>query len=270
MTADGARFDGCTALPHDTCVANVRAGGVTATKVVSPSSPCFRATGQTRLRIVGRNFGSGKTTSNELDAAYAAYAQFVKVRPVGSGSNASVLCAVSASNLKDSVVKSDQLIECVLVANLPRGPVEIDLMQAFRPRSVADFGISPYAACPCNTFTKRDGQHCEPCPTGALCAGADVAAVAKRDWWQTNPDWSPNEWRDLRYIDLARVNMTMIAAPFVVVQKKYVYPDLTPGADSSRLDYGYHTDTLLNSTLLVPAFVRCVDFGTCQTNSEFP
>ena len=270
LVASGSRIDGCTAVPFDQCVADVRSGGVAATRAIYPkTAPCFRATGQPKLRIIGRNFGSGKTTSNELSASSAGFVQFVKVRPVGaSGENASVLCAVSPSNLKDSVVKSDQLIECVLVANLPRGPVAIDMMQAFRPRSAADFGIVPYAACPCGAFTKLDGQRCEACPTGALCAGADVAAVAKRNYWQTNPEWNPTEWLDSRDIDLVQLaNQSLIASPFKVVRQKILYADPNPKADSSLVDYGYHFDLLVNSTLLVPPFVRCVDLGTCMTNN---
>lgn len=268
LVTGGSRIDGCKSVPFDTCVADVRSGGVTATRAIFPkTAPCFRATGQVKLRIRGRNFGSGKTTSNELSDA--SVVQFVRVRPLSSGGgNASVQCAVSPTNLKDSVVKSDQLIECVLVANLPRGPVAIDMMQAFRSRSVADFGIVPYAACPCKTFTKLDGQRCEACPTGALCAGADVAAVAQRNWWQVNPEWNPTEWRDSRDIDLAPLaNQSLIASPFKVVKQKYLYFDPNPGADSSMADFGYNFDLLVNDTLLVPPFVRCVDVGTCETNN---
>ena len=75
--------------------------GVADTKALQPvSAPCFRATGSTRLRIHGRNFGSGKTTSNELKGSrLAPVVQRVLISSAAAGAAAATAAAAPAVSL---------------------------------------------------------------------------------------------------------------------------------------------------------------------------
>ena len=249
---DGSACNATTSKCADdktSCVA-----GVTATKVLLPASaPCFRASGQTRLRILGRNFGSGKTTVNELkDPRFATVVQRVLVTSLSNSNSPPVKCVVSATNQADSVVTSDGTIECVLAADLPRGPVDVSMVQAFRVLSAASFNITPYAACPCGSFARLDGQRCAECPDGALCAGAHLSAVARPDFWETHVD----EWAAApRFIKLALLEPGSITSAFWVAQQK------TPIDD-----FGYHDGVNTSATVVAP-FVPCIDYGTCRANN---
>ena len=228
--------------------------GVTATVALLPATaPCFRASGQTRIRILGRNFGSGKTTVNELkDPRFASVVQRVLLTSLSNAASPPVKCVVSVTNQADSVVTSDGTIECVLAADLPRGPVAVSLVQAFHSLAAADFGITPFAACPCGSFARLDGQLCAKCPAGALCAGAHLSAVARPDFWETKVD----EWIAApRHIPLA------LREPGSLTSSYWV----TPQKDALK-DFGYHDGYNSTATIVAP-FVKCIDRTTCRANN---
>jgi hypothetical protein len=168
----------------DTCMQEVREMGIYTSSNVLLKKPCFRSaatqSGKTQLYILGRNFGSGK--SDVLTA------QGISVGGV----------PCQAPSIGETTVLNDSALLCSIQKNLPRGPAEIVVTQAYQTVNSSLYGLSPMAMCACGSYSLLEGQECVPCPEGAVCAGGNDKARAKRDFWET----IPSEWKALRFIKL--------------------------------------------------------------------
>jgi hypothetical protein len=97
-----------------------------------------------------------------------------------------------------TTVLNDSALLCSIQKNLPRGPAEIVVTQAYQTVNSSLYGFTPMAVCACGSYSLLEGQECVPCPEGAVCAGGSDKARARRDYWET----IPSEWKAERFIKL--------------------------------------------------------------------
>ena len=163
----------------------VREMGIFTSSNVLLKKPCFRSSatqsGKTQLYILGRNFGSGK--SDVLTS---------------QGITVGGVPCQALSSAEATTVLNDSALLCSIQKNLPRGPAEIVVTQAYQTVNSSLYGFTPMAMCACGSYSLLEGQECVPCPEGAVCAGGSDKARAKRDFWET----IPSEWKAERFIKL--------------------------------------------------------------------
>lgn len=157
---------------------------------VSASAPCFDALALGDVIVNGTGFGSGSS-------------------PIAVNVSGYSCSPRSHSSTSDSEI---DYVQCTLSTTYDRGPVLFSLGIAYAPAvSSSAVGIHPRAACPCGYYAEADGAACVACPTGAICAGADLAAVAKAGYWRT----IASEWiseRNINPADFANSSIPLFVA----------------------------------------------------------
>ncbi len=164
-------------------------------------SPCFRANASgsslTRLKISGTGFGTGSAPTS---------VQRVSILPLSAPSSDERYWVACSPITGKTALLDDSTLQCDVNENLPRGRVDIRVDMAWRTVRSSDCGILPYAVCPSGSFAETDGVLCQPCSTGASCAGALEPRRAIAGYWKTIDD----EW------DSRSINSTVAGAePFV-------------------------------------------------------
>jgi hypothetical protein len=210
-----------TSLDHDPCLAlnstdlrdeNIRSAyeevyrwpsypAVFVNEATRTVSPCFRANASgsslTRLQISGTGFGTGSAPTS---------VQRVSILPLSAPSSDERYWFACSPITGKTALLDDSTLQCDVNENLPRGRVDIRVDMAWRTVRSSDFGILPYAVCPSGSFAETDGVLCQPCSTGASCAGALEPRRAIAGYWKT----IDREW------DSRSINNTVVGAePFV-------------------------------------------------------
>ena len=179
----------------------------------SRGQPCFRVTpsplyGGTVLRLRGRFFGSGRWVGMGIYLHYRGAAANISLplltqsgdawRPQARPGSAPVLvpCNVIQNRTTwGNTSSSESQVYCALssiAGVLPRGPTELYFGVAFTRVSASAGGLGLVGACPCGSFSERDGEPCVPCNERALCHGGLEKPFARAGVWETKA----SEWEE--------------------------------------------------------------------------